>query len=94
MGQLDLRHAGTALVTAALLGGGSFIWGMVKPEPKADQDRAVAEALQRREVADLRRTVDEHSMALKVALPQLQRIEEAVNDLRESRGIRPAGGKR
>lgn len=93
-GQVDLWHAVTAVITAGLIGAGAFIWGLVKPEPKADQERAVAEALLRREVADQRRTLDEHSAVLKVAIPQLQRIEDAVNDLREQRGVRPASGKR
>lgn len=94
LGQVDLWHAVTAFITAGLIGGGAFIWGLVKPEPKEDQARAVAEALQAREMGDLRRTVDQHSDALGRALPQLQRIEEAVNDLREARGVRPASGKR
>lgn len=93
-GQVDLGHVLTGLVTTALIGGGAFIWNTVKPEPRADQARAVAEALQAREVVELRRISDEHTAMLKVAMPQLQRIEEAVNDLREARGIRPASGKR
>lgn len=93
-GQVDLGHVATGLITTVLIGGGVFIWGLIKPEPKADQERAVAEALLRREVSDQRKTLDEHTAVLRVAVPQLQRIEDAVNDLREQRGVRPASGKR
>lgn len=49
-GQIDLRYIVTAVVTAAILGTGSVIWGLVKPEP----DRAVEMALIKRDVADLK----------------------------------------
>ena len=49
-GQLDVRHLLTGIVGAVLLGGGSVIWGLIKPEP----DRAVEMALIKRDVADLK----------------------------------------
>lgn len=95
LGQADLWHAVTAVITAGLIGGGAFIWSLVKPEPKIDQARAVSEALQAREVTDLRRTVDDHSRDLLLIKPQLQRIEDAVMALRdEPSRVRPASGKR
>lgn len=94
-GQVDLWHVLGPLLTAGVIGLVTVVWGFIRPEPKVDQEKAVAAALQAREVAELRRTVDIHTIALEKALPQLKRIEETVNDLREARGgIRPAGGKR
>lgn len=90
-GQVDIwANAATAAVTAAVIGAGAFIWGQIKPEPKDDRARAVSEALQAREVVDLRRTVDEHTAILKVVVPQLQRIEDAVTPRLDS-ATRPAG---
>ena len=59
-GQVDLKHVLTALVTAVLLGGGSIIWGLIKPEP----DRAVEMALIKRDVADLKAAVQRVEEAL------------------------------
>jgi hypothetical protein len=87
-GQIDLRHVGTALVTAGLLGGGGFIWNALRPEPKDDQARAV-------EMALLKRTVAEHDATLKVVVPQLQRMESILVRMDErEQGVRPAAGKR
>lgn len=90
---MDLWHILGPLLTAAVIGGASVLWGLIRPEPKEDQEKAVALALQAREVAELRRVSDEHTAELKIVLPQLQRIEDAVTALRES-GVRTAGGKR
>lgn len=92
-GQADLWHFLGPLLTAGLVGGAAFIWGQIRPEPKEDQAKAVALALQAREVAELRRVSDEHTAELKIVLPQLQRIEDAVTALREG-GVRTAAGKR
>lgn len=93
-GQVEIAHVLTGLATAIILGAGGFIWSLVRPEPKEDQARAVSAALQAREMAELRRITDEHTAVLKVVVPQLQRIEDAVTDIREQRGVRPASGKR
>lgn len=83
-GQVDLwANAATAAITAAVLGAGAFIWGQIKPEPKEDQARAVAQALQAREMVDLRRMVDHHESDLTIIKPQLQRIEDLVTDIRD-----------
>ncbi len=92
-GQADLWHFLGPLLTAGLIGGATLIWGQIKPEPKEDQAKAVAAALQAREVLELRRLTDEHTAELRIVVPQLQRIEDAVTALREG-GVRTAGGKR
>jgi hypothetical protein len=49
-GQVNLSHLLTGIITAAVLGAGGVLWGLVRPEP----DRAVEMALIKRDVADLK----------------------------------------
>lgn len=91
------RHLLTALVTAGILGAGNVVWSLVRPEPQADRERAVADALLRKEVGDLRVGFEKHDALLVKAIPQLQRIEDALTQMRdeyEPKGTQRAGAKR
>lgn len=84
LGQIDLRHIVTGVVTAALLGGGGVIWSVIRPR----EDQAVEMALLKKDVSDLKDDV----AGLK---GQSQRMEESLSVLVErSGGVRPAAGKR
>lgn len=93
-GQVDLAHIATAAVTAAVLAAGGFIWSMLKPEPKLQEERAVESALLKKDVADLKTTTANHDAALRVLVPQVQRIEDVVVRIDERQtgpgGVRPA----
>lgn len=79
LGQVDVSHITAGIITAVLIGGGGVIWGLVKPEPKADTERAVELAIMKRDIADLK--------------AGMQRVEEAVVKLADDRsGTKTAKG--
>ena len=87
-GQVSLSHVITGGATALLVGAGGVIWGLVKPEPREAEARAVDYALLKADVATLKTDV----AGLKASSA---RIETAVGRIDEREGgTRTAGGKR
>jgi hypothetical protein len=85
-GQVSLSHVLTGAATALLVGAGGVIWGLVKPEPKESEARAVDYALLKADVTTLKTDV----ATLKA---QGTRIEAAIIRLETTGGVRAASGK-
>lgn len=88
LGQVSLSHILTGVMTAAILGAGGVIWGLVKPEPKESEARAVDYALLKADVATLKTDV----AVLKASNARIEGVVIRIDE-RES-GTRPASGKR